>query len=160
MIALAVPSGTIMRRLPLLAVLRWAVLTGYALLVALGHGGWHVAIEHNACPAHGSHALGAQAKAEHSHSTCSHSHKHKHSAKHSHASHSHEEPGEHSPTPHAPHEPEHCSVCAVFSAPLTLASVVELVISVTEVNSRVEWQALLVPVSQESLPTVRGPPAC
>lgn len=160
MIALAVPSETIMRRLPLPAILRWAVLTGYALLVALGHGGWHVAIEHNACPAHGSHVSAAKVPVEHSHSTCSHGHKHKHSAKHSHLAHAHEEPGKHSPTHHEPHEQDHCSVCAVFSAPLTLASAVELVISVVEVNSRVEWQAVLVPVSQESLPTVRGPPAC
>lgn len=151
-----------MRLLPLPKFFRWAVLTGYALLVALGHGGWHVVVDHHGCPAHGSHNHITETKAEveHTHSTCSHGHKHQHSGKHSHESHEHKVPGKHSPTHHEPHDSDHCSVCAVFSAPLTLVTAVELSFTISEVNSRIDWQAVLLPVSHESLPTLRGPPAC
>jgi hypothetical protein len=159
---MAVPSESIMHRLPLPTFFRWAVLTGYALLVALGHGGWHVVVDRHGCPAHGPHGDGAKPQAEvvHSHATCSHGHKHKLSGKHSHESHNHNDPVKHSPTHHEPHDSEHCSVCAVFSAPQTLVTAVELTFTISEVNSRIDWQAVLMPVSHESLPTLRGPPAC
>ncbi len=158
---LAIPLGAIMRRPSLPLILRWAILSGYALLIALGHAGWHVVIDQGTCPAHGSHANHAESTRAVTRTICSHGHVHTHHAKHNHGTQPQDMPGgKHSPTHHEPHDQNHCSVCAVFSAPQTMVAVVELVFIAEEVKPEIEWRAVLVPVSQESLPTPRGPPGC
>jgi hypothetical protein len=130
-------------------ILRWAGLCGYALLVLLGHGGWHLALGEADCGSHASHV-------GHTHpqkSTCTHQHCHHHPVKGT----QHPEP---SPTPHAPHDSDHCAICAVFSAPLTTAEKVEVSGLESEVNCVVEWYTEMVSTSQETLPCPRGPPAC
>ena len=149
-----------MRRPLLPTFIRWAILTGYALLVALGHGGWHVVVDHNACPAHGSHDKDVESLNQVKRTTCSHGHVHTHHAKHIHGPQPHEFPDQDTPTHHEPHDQDHCSVCAVFSTPLTLTTVVELVFLALETNPKIEWLAAFVPVPQDSLPSPRGPPVC
>ncbi len=138
-----------MQRVSLPLMLRWAVLTGYALLVALGHGGWHVVVDHGSCMAHGSHA--GHADPGQGTFTCSHGHVHSHAA-----------PGHHSPEHEAPSpthdDSDHCPVCAVFSAPLTVAVVVEVAWTAVEMNYHEEFQTLFVPATPEWLYAPRGPP--
>jgi|GEM_PF-2759267 len=148
-----------MRRVPCPLILRWAILTGYALLVSLGHGGWHVVVDHDSCLAHGSHAGCGNPEPVTVKTTCSHGHVHTHLAKRCAGSHQHDAPGEHAP-PHVPHDSDHCSVSAIFSAPQTVVSVVEVVFFVLEANPITVCHTVLVPASQVLLPTPRGPPVC
>ena len=147
-----------MRYLPISPILRWAILTGYALLVALGHGGWHLVVDHGQCGAmgHASHAVGT--------TTCSHGHAH---SCRTHRSCQHGAPQIGRPPKEAPapaptpaHDSDHCSVCAVFSAPLTLATVVEVSLTLAEATSDIEWHTEIVSTTQVMFPAPRGPPTC
>ncbi len=134
-----------MPRVTLPPILRWAALCGYALLVVLGHGGWHLVLGEAGCSSHASHV-------PHAHSpqtTCSHGHCHHHPVKGS---------PEPEPTPQAPHDSDHCAICAVFAAPLTIAEVVEVSILEVEAVVVVEWHHEMVSSTQERLPSPRGPP--
>ena len=138
-----------MLRVSLPPILRWAALCGYALLVLLGHGGWHLALGEACCESHGG-------PVGHSHTrnvTCSHGHVHRVPVRGS--TDSAPVP---SPAPHVPHDADHCAVCAVFSAPLTLADVVEVSVLEVEAVVLVAWHHELVSSTQERLPSPRGPP--
>ena len=135
-----------MLRVPPSSILRWAVLCGYALLVALGHGGWHL-VTGDQCGVHGHSHTHPQGKV----TVCSHGHRHVHPASH-----------EHAPDPHAPHsdphDSDHCAICAVFAAPQTLTSTVELII-VEIARVQVDHPVvILVTSNQTQLPESRGPP--
>lgn len=137
-----------MLRAPSTSILRWAVLCGYALLVALGHGGWHL-VTGEQCGVHGhSHSHASETV-----TVCSHGHRHVHRAPHHHV------PAQEAPQHSDPHDTEHCAICAVFAAPQTLAATVELSIS----ESVQKQTDILVPIlatsNQTQLPESRGPPA-
>ena len=137
-----------MPRVSLPPILRWVALCGYALLVLLGHGGWHLALGEAGCGSYASHV----GHAHPAKSNCTHGHCHHHPVKGS------QDP-EPSPTPHAPHDSDHCALCAVFSAPLTIAEIVELSGLEFEAHCLVEWHTVIVSSSPETLPRPRGPPA-
>lgn len=138
-----------MLRVPPSSILRWAVLCGYALLVALGHGGWHL-VTGDQCGVHG-HSHG------HSHpqgnvTVCSHGHRHVHPASQEHVP----APDQHPDTD--PHDSDHCAICAVFAAPQTLTSTVELII-VEIAREQAEHPVVILATSnQTQLPESRGPP--
>lgn len=137
-----------MLRAPSTSILRWAVLCGYALLVALGHGGWHL-VTGEQCGVHG-----------HSHShapdtvtVCSHGHRHVHPATHHHV------PAQKAPQHSDPHDSEQCAICAVFACPQTLAAQVELSISESVQRQTDILIAILATSNQTQLQESRGPPA-
>ena len=138
-----------MPRVSLPPILRWAAVCGYALLVLLGHGGWHLVLGEAGCSAHAHHA-------GHSHPrtvTCSHGHVHAVPVRGA----TDPQPDK-TPAPQAPHDSDHCSVCALFSAPLTVAAVVEISVIEVEAVVLVEWHHEMVSSTQERLPSPRGPP--
>ena len=132
-------------------ILRWAAVCGYALLVLLGHGGWHLALGEAGCGSHASHAGHAHSRTV----TCSHGHVHTVPMEGSTDS----QPDQ-APVPQAPHDSDHCAVCAVFSAPLTRVEVIEVSVLKVEADGLVEGHHEMVPSRQERLPSPRGPPAC
>lgn len=138
-----------MQRVSLPPILRWAALCGYALLVLLGHGGWHLALGEAGCGSHAHHAGHVHTKTV----TCSHGHVHTVPVRGSTDS-----PTDQVPVPHAPHDSDHCAVCAVFSAPFTAVEVVEVSGLEVEATSLVEWHTEMVSSTQERLPSPRGPP--
>ena len=138
-----------MLRVSLPPILRWAALCGYALLVLLGHGGWHLVLGEACCGSHACHAGHPQTRKV----TCSHGHVHTVPVRGSTDS----EPDQ-SPAPPVPHDSDHCAVCAVFSAPLTLVEVVEVSVGQVEAVVLVAWHHELVSSTQERLPSPRGPP--
>jgi len=130
------------------SILRWAVLCGYALLVALGHGGWHL-VTGEQCGVHGhSHSHGSETV-----TVCCHGHRHVHRAP--------EQPVPAQETPHHsdPHDSEQCAICAVFAAPQTLAAALELTISESVQRQTEILVAVLATSNQTQLPESRGPPA-
>ena len=150
-----VPSEAMMRCVPVSLILRWVVLTGYALLVALGHGGWHLAAGDGGCAGHThtNHSLtGCSSHIGTAPATCCH----RHAGQHSHSSGS---PAPQAPVP-TPHDSDHCSVCAVFCAPLTLATVVEVAFSVVEFQVVAEWHTVVLCSAPDLVSAPRGPPAC
>lgn len=144
-----------MLRTPYPPIIRWAVLCGYALLVALGHGGWHL-VTGDRCEVHGhTHA------ARHTHAApgkvtiCHHGHRHVHPV----ADPLDQKPQTPQPDHHTPHDSDHCAICAVFAAPQTLTSVVE----VCFIEQRFEKYHCVIeslaPSDQTMWPDSRGPPA-
>ena len=128
-------------------ILRWAALSGYALLVLLGHGGWHLALGEAACGSHAHHAGHVHTKTV----ICSHGHVHTVPVQGTQDS----EPDQ---APHTPHDSDHCAVCAVFSAPFTAVEVVEVSGLEVEAIGTVEWHTIQVSSTQQRLPSPRGPP--
>ena len=136
-----------MLRVSLPPILRWAAVCGYALLVLLGHGGWHLALGEAGCGSHAHHAGHVHTKTV----ICSHGHVHTVPVPGSNDS----EPDQ---APHAPHDSDHCAVCAVFSAPFTAVEVVEVSGLEFEATTLVEWHTEMVSSTQQRLPSPRGPP--
>ena len=137
------------------SIFRWAVLCGYALLVVLGHGGWHLVAPESSCGSqtcHVGHADSTPATV----TTCCHGHVHTTTGGSAPPSNRDHEPG----TPAAPHDSDHCSVCAVFSAPQTFVTFVVLVELQGEAIHVVEWHTVIVCLTRELLPVPRGPPVC
>lgn len=145
-----------MLRVPPSSILRWAVLCGYALLVALGHGGWHL-VTGEQCGVHGHSHSPVHAKV----TVCSHGHRHVHPGPDGHV----HSGSDHAPAPdrHAPHpnhhDSDHCAICAVFAAPQTLTSAVELTVFEV-VQEQAELPVVILATSnQTQLPESRGPPS-